>query len=388
MSSHGFVVWGLALSLLLSGLFLKSCSSGLQSGSGDGPEQADIASIMNPHALPQRGPWFEGWYARFVPNDPRESSVGLIVASLLAPGESSKDALMSGLPGFISILESQQDGPLLVYNQQIEKTLMLKDGKHVERDPLPSAQADFVWEAPGFGYLSPTAIDLSLSQGMRLRASIEPVEASSFFELFGPEGPAVLIRALPLHWFIYTPSSKAQWSLTKGAESPKIVHGSVHFEKNWGKAFPENYIWLQAMTPDGKTSIVSAGGEIAALGPASLEAFLLQIRSPQGNWLFSPANGSVWTQRVVDSCAGRLVLRMRSPNASVEVVARAQRGTFGDLLIPTGESLESHSEQSFASEITATVKTLDGRTQVFQWTGGALEFGGENKCSAVQENGH
>ena len=373
---------GVTVTYLYSSCGLSGEGPGLQR-----PETfATTQSLMDPHALPERGPWFEGWYARFSPADTEAPSVGVVVGSILAPGASGALSATAGLPGFVSVLVSRgPDYPLQVLQARVSKSY-LRDGsgRPVNRDPLPSRRASFSWVSDDSGLLSPTEIDLRGPEGWRLKANVSPPTRVSWDSFLGPAGPASLLRFLPLQWYVYGQDLAATWQLETG--HGEVIRsdsgGRAHFEKNWGRQFPAKYIWLQGLAARGATndSIVAAGGHLGLSGPAGLEAYLVVINQGARRFVFSPVNGALFSRSEVDACRGSFRLKTKSVDGELTLTATAPRRSFGTILIPTGQDFEPKSEQSFDALLTADIRTPSGEQLRVTSRSSALEFGGGHKC--------
>lgn len=386
---------GLGLVGLVVAWGYSSCRSGDRLGSQPGADPGGgsaITSLMEPHALPDVGPWFEGWYARFEPKSATEPSLGVIVGSNLPPGARGASALKNGMPGFASVLISQgPKAPLRVLNASLERTFLLdSEGKPVVRDPLPSRIANFSWKGEGAGTLTPTSIKLAQQGQWSIWASIAPPRGMSWISLLGPAGPATLARFLPIQWFIYGQDLPASWELRlTGREGDTryasgVGGGKVHFEKNWGKRFPSHYFWLQGSRRDSSDSIVAAGGSVVSLGEGAprVESQLVIVTKGSRRFVFSPVNGALVPWAEVRACEGGLTLKSRSVDgAELTLTASAPSVSFGNILIPTGTAFEPRSEQSFAAALRAEVRTPGGELVVVSVPQGALEFGGSHKCT-------
>jgi hypothetical protein len=389
------VLHGLAMAQLAS--YAAGCQwisqTGPEQGSQDSPSaQGRLQSLMEPHALPMKGPWFEGWYARFTPASVDQPTIGVIVGSHLAPGLLGASHERSGLPGFVSVLISKgADEPLEVIDLRVPKTFLLDSkGRPVSRDPRPSAVAEFAWTAEGVGRVTSTSIELrDPTNEWRFVATLKPPRLTLAWDaLLGPAGPATLLRALPLQWFVYGQSLEASWRFERrdGTVIVSESGGRAHFEKNWGKKFPERYVWLQGYDHRQDASIAAAGGAIAFSQDIKqeLDPYLVLVNHGGRRWVFAPTNGAVLGRNTVDSCDGSVRLRMTSLDGELELLARAPRKSFGTILIPTGSGFEPGSEQSFTAQIRATIRTRSGETIALDIPSAALEFGGGHKCTSEQ----
>lgn len=378
--------------LILFCVALISCIDKQQRKSSSTPE-----SLVDPHMLPSKGPWFEGWYVRFTPTSGTNRSFGAIVGSYLPPELSRRDAESLGLPGYFSILESGLPGaPLRAFEEFPSMTRMFKNRTDaVERDPHPRSAASFRWAAEGFGELTEESVSLKAKNGgAGLKASWSggvPWNRS----LLGPEGFISLVRAFPLHWFVYSLGSSATFEVDlpdpQDPSKRDRVQGSgyVHFEKNWGVSFPQSYVWLQAHDTKSKTMVALAGGrpfEVAGIQP---EAWLVGFRSDRFQQDFAPQNVGTLFKSDVDACRGQFRLTASFLNRKMILLASADRKTFGGIAIPKDSGFEKNgSEQSFQTDIVVRLYEVsplfgggDRLLEESSFRSGALEFGGAFKCS-------
>ncbi|MEY4063948.1 MAG: hypothetical protein RIR26_156 [Pseudomonadota bacterium] len=354
-------------------------------------------SLIDPHVLPEKGPWFEGWYVRITPASGTDRSFGAIVGSYLPPQKSRYDAESVGLPGYVSILDSGFSGSSLrAYEEFPSTTRMFSQRSNpVERDPLPRTPASFRWTADGLGELTEESVNLRTKDGIELKAKWaggEPWNKS----LLGPEGFISLFRAFPLHWFVYSlssfttfevrvpnPSNPSQWQNINGT-------GFVHFEKNWGVSFPQSYVWMQASDPQTDKRIALAGGRPFNVAGIQPEAWLIGYRSERFQQDFAPQNVGTTFKSDVNACKGQFSLVATSLNRKIVLEATADRTSFGGIAIPKNSGFEKNgSEQSFQTDVVVRlfeVNSLFGITggerllEEASFRSGALEFGGSYKC--------
>ncbi|MEN9528410.1 MAG: hypothetical protein RI932_283, partial [Pseudomonadota bacterium] len=346
--SHRFLSVSLNV-LLLGAILFSGCKA-----RNFGEEKSDIESLLDPHKLPARGPWFEGWYVRITPVNGTDRSLGAIVGSYLPSGDERTVAEKRGLKGYAALLDGGQTAsPLRAFESFPEKTnLFLNSEDPVRRDPVPLTPASFRWVADGIGELNQSGLDLKVAGGAQLKFDwSEPVPWSS--NGLGPEGLLSLFRAFPLHWFVYSLGSRVKFEATlPDANTPEKVQrisgtGFAHIEKNWGVSFPESYIWMQSHLPEQKRTIALAGGKPLKIAGIQPEAWLVGYRSERFKQDFAPQNVGTIFESKVDGCAGRFELKASYMNRRLVITAQAPRKTFGGISIPKESGFEKNgSEQS------------------------------------------
>ena len=70
-----------------------------------GDADSEQTSLMNPHKLPEKGPWFEGWYMRITPTSGTDRSLGAIVGSYLPENSDRIASEEAGLTGYAALLD-------------------------------------------------------------------------------------------------------------------------------------------------------------------------------------------------------------------------------------------------------------------------------------------
>ena len=362
-----------------------------------GERASDIDSLMDPHKLPNQGPWFEGWYVRITPTSGTERSLGAIVGSYLPQGEERISREQKGLSGYAAILDGgRMSDPLRSHESfPFNSKLYLNKNDIVNRDPLPRGPSAFRWASDGVGEFTESGVSLRTANGAELKAKWSAPVAWNVSGL-GPEGIISLFRAFPLHWFVYTLGSKVEFDalLPEAGSDDKFEKvrgtGYAHIEKNWGVSFPQSYVWLQAHHPELNRTIALAGGrplQVAGLQP---EAWLLGYRSELFRQDFAPQNVGTFFESRVNGCLGRFELSASFYNRRIVVSATAQRQTFGEIAIPKEKGFErGGSEQSFQTQVVvqlyevAPFRVGRGGERLLEhtvFTTGALEFGGDYKC--------
>jgi hypothetical protein len=353
---------------------------------------------MNPHKLPEKGPWFEGWYMRITPVSGTDRSLGAIVGSYLPEDSERIAAEEAGLSGYAALLDGGPIGSRLTSYESFPSDVRhyLNREEIVNRDPMPSDRASYRWKSMAVGEFTSENIHLNFKDNIWIKARWTDVVPWGTSGL-GPEGIVSLFRAFPLHWFVYSLGSPVEFEaqipdVVDTAKRTKVVgRGYAHLEKNWGVSFPDSYVWMQAQRVESGKTIALAGGHpfnIAGLKP---EAWLVGYRSELYNYNFGPQNiGTVFSSQV-DACEGKFKLVSAHLDRKLVVEAQARRDSFGGISIPKRSGFESNgSEQSFQTQIVTRLYEVmpfglgGGTERLLEQTifkTGAVEFGGSFKCS-------
>jgi hypothetical protein len=296
---------------------------------------------------------------------------------------------MSQLPGYVAILTSEGDGRSTVsYEAFPTQTEILLDGRAVDSATTTSGRVNFEWRAPGFGSLTERGIHIEIPGHVRVDADLvgERKPWSSMSTDFGPQGLAALFTFLPLHWYVHTRATLADYTLTllDGA-APRVTRGRAwaHVEKNFGQAFPSAWMWMQATSTDGQAHVALAGGRIE-MGPLQMTTYMIGYKSPAVEASFRPSEIETNFYPYVDPCAGRFTMRALNLEHELLIEAVADPQSFGSISIPTRQGyVKNGGRESFSSRVTVEVLRNDWAGQLLVnrlierrvFENGALEFG-------------
>lgn len=340
-----------------------------------------------PHQPSEPGPWFEGWYIR-VTDHTAHRSFAVIGASELKPNQNSKN-----FSGYLSVLIQDGEGrPTQSIESFPKKTALKKYSR------LGTSEEDgFVWSASEQGHITDQGIDVSIGDQVEVKANFKKHNRhwDPYWNSWGPEGFGTFIKLIPLHWFVHSLDSPTVYQLKYKNEDGHIVEhksiGSAHIEKNWGKAFPKAWMWLQGYDVESGASLALAGG-ILSLGPFNIKTYLVGYKSKKVNADFQI--GQLFDanfQDKIDPCRGQYILEASNGEYLMKLKASADPKSFGTVSIPTENGYKSHGGmESFSAEIDVEIYQNSWIQKSFQKnllvekrkiTRAALEFGAEYmKC--------
>lgn len=339
------------------------------------------------------GPWFEGWYVR-ITDENLHRSFAVIVASQTARGERYIPG--QGNHGYLAILLQDGEGQKTQSFESFpEKTFLQVEGQSLGFQKTKN-NSNFAWEAPQQGFFTPQGFDLQIPGQIRVRASLGGSKNwSQDWENWGPEGFGVFFKFLPLHWFVESLASSSQYEITfvdEGGELKTLSgKGHAHIEKNWGKAFPQAWIWIQAHDEGRKSSVAMAGG-ILSLGPVALKTYLAGFKSPKVSAEFQM--GQMFDMTYTDSfdaCRGEYKITMQNGAHIMKLKAKADPASFASVSIPTPEGyLPKGGIESFSAEVEVEIHNnnwvrdfllKDSLIDKIKFKKAALEFGADfQKC--------
>jgi len=259
------------------------------------------ASPFDPHPLPARAPFVEGWFARLVDHS-SNLSAALIVAAYSPGAAEGGFSAQKGETWAALLLQRPGPGEPPLTRQSLlhgraGRVAVTKRGAPVARPPVAGAPAGFEYAAAqgrlnvsgaGGGSASLDFVDKKTGARIELRLSARVPYSRARPDTDGPEGwlPDPL---LPTHYWVQSLASKAEYRITLPAEQAgeqgehkrQVISGRglAHFEANWGSTFPSGWVWVQAIA-DERTQLVLTGGNFTIAGISSAQ-WIVSLRSPK-----------------------------------------------------------------------------------------------------------
>jgi len=346
-----------------------------------------LCNQYDPHVMPVKGPFFEGWYMRLIDHS-KDLSLGVLFGSVV-PEDKSKASKLN----FVGLLRSTSDDGLLKdYNAFPEEvSVTVKDGRPVVENPDRASPVDFTWSYSG-GFIRVT------EEETLVNVTIDNVRFTALIgrpHPWGPNGIGPMNNwdnwlPFPLFWFVYSlrsPVTYYEW-VEDGKRVVRGHSGIVHMEKNWGDSFPGGWIWIQGYGPTTNTTFALTYGPVDVVGPLSLNGFLFGYRNPaKGVELnFRPDNALV--SRELNGCHGDAMFEFTSLTMQnrVKLVLSSGTESYSDCLYgPMHNGFRPVCRESFKAEARVEVykkswlswELVDTATV----NNAALEFGGKFTCN-------
>jgi hypothetical protein len=331
---------------------------------------ANAASrFMLPQPMPKNGPWFEGWYIR-VTDPVQDLSFAVLSASgVLKPIPLKASTSMPGLVAMVL------RGPGQPHTESQEYSLN-------ETWPLNLNQY-FAWQSPEIGYLTEHELQYRLPSGDEVELTFGPrVPWAKTGGDSGPNGFFTGVQSLPLNWYVDSLGTPTQYQI-RIASTGKTYQGTgwAHVEKNWGKSFPDAWMWAQAVSEDNKTHFALAGGPVTLNG-VTVKTFVFGYKSSRMNLEFGPHDKiTTFMKTTISGCDGKFRLQAVRGNLGVIVTAEADPRSFIGLSSPTPTGFKPNvAQESFATKIKVTVLLNGHVIEKKEFRGAALEFGGDYRC--------
>ena len=174
-----------------------------------------------------------------------------------------------------------------------------------------------------------------------------------------------------------------------GIREARFENASIHFEKNWGKAFPKRWIWMQANQFDGAVdaAFVAAGGPIMDI-PLSPEGFMVGFRVGDDFYKWRTQDLSGFKVTEIDRDNNQLIWRLTARNgvALLDVQGTAKLSDLIPVDVPTPKGLQIGAADSLKGNLVVRIQRRNKRYQravryhdaeIYQATSAALELGGE-----------
>ncbi len=353
------------------------------------------SSLYDPHVPPQGNvSFFEGWYTRIIAADGNSSFS--VLFGLTHPSSGTGDTNPRAL---ITIVHQDTSSPatsmqaFTAFPAASSVTITHRDVP-VTTNPDFKEPPNFRWEAKEFGYQetrgSVTTINFTI-HGASLHAETNSITPWTLGNSgLGPSGLLDMLP-LPLHWFVLSLSSSvASYTFANGERKISGFGGRAHMEKNWGGAFPDKWLWAEALGSD-CVAFAFSGGDLELWGSAlSMNtSHLAGYRNANKHisWNFSPVNSLM--NFAVDACSGDLSFNLRHKflPRSIIVSASAPAASLRTCLwSPAPRGFVPMSTETFLATIDITLLSHRfGRKEVVDHVvmrNSALEFGGAYRCFA------
>lgn len=284
-----------------------------------------VGDPAGPHLGDPAEPFFEGWFTRV--SDGASGDDLVIIQGWLRPGGAS------GEPGeaFLLVHGGSPDR-VIVRTMPAESATAATEGLEVE---------------VGTSRLTSDRISGSVDDGThrcRWDLTLENPRDWPAGYRRSPSGIGLEL-ALENWWHVIHLSAEVSGTIRWNDEPPRVLKGgSAYLDKNWGEAFPERWIWLQAnrFEGEGEAAFAMAGGRarMAGGGP-STDAFVIgfhdgetfrRFASHLGDRIdFRGRPGEWWIEAVSGGEKLRVTGRC-SPESLVPLPVPTRRGMGGGAL--------------------------------------------------------
>ena len=314
-----------------------------------------IRSIYNPaiyHGQNKKAPFFEGWYYKIISRD-QQHKFAIIPGIYIGKNKYSFIQILDGNNGnshfikfpFESFISNNKDFHVQIENNSFELDKISLDMNH---------------------------------NSLKIEGNL------SFENVKG--WPIKLLSPGIMGWYSFIPKMECNHgilgfnhniygSLNIEQKEIDFTHGRGYIEKDWGKSFPEGYIWMQSnhfSTPN-----VSFSGSIAIIPwlKKSFLGFIVGLYIDETLYKFTTYSNAKIKNLYIDS--SRVVWEIEDKNFYLKIIS--EKGISGELKGPTLKDMEMRVAESLNAKIKITLKRKKDNTIVFDDIGfhGGLEIAGD-----------
>ena len=237
-------------------------------------------SLLGPHAIPLRNPFFQGWLVRGVDHTCSCSFLVILGAfSSRKSGEYDEYYIFSAF----SDKQKCHQVECLPHPDAVRITVSGTNSQSHVADA--SSMLDTTWIVDGVGKFSfrerSSTGRLAIGADYSLHYECEGRKpwSQSDPDRGGPEGwLARFPMLLPCHYFVHTMGSPCHFHARTDASRGALRHGHgyAHIEGNYGTAFPEGWIWSQGIASNNTASLSVVGGRftIGCVSPLTWVIFV------------------------------------------------------------------------------------------------------------------
>lgn len=156
-------------------------------------------------------------------------------------------------------------------------------------------------------------------------------------------------------------------SLSINSKLVDFTGGKVYIEKNWGKAFPYSYIWVQGNSfKNGEGSVTCSLGHIPLPFPLkSFTGFLIGFYSKGKFYKFTSINKSTLSIKYERE---NLVLETHNNNYFLKIEAHFKKETFMDLYAPYDGTMKPQARETLNGDLIVTLYDKKKSSIIFKDT--------------------
>jgi tocopherol cyclase len=302
----------------------------------------------------RRRNYFEGWYFKLIDRN-RDAAMALIPGISL--GDDRKDR-----HAFIQLIDDRT-GKVGYFRFPFEAFRSDPDRFHVEIGPNR-------FDAQG---LSVDLDDGSLTVKGTLRFDGVVAFPRSFWSP-GVMGPFSFVPGMECYHGIVNIRHRIHGEIAVGGRTHLFEGGEGYIEKDWGRSFPEAWVWVQANHfPDSDASFLFSIADIP-WGRRSFTGFLCFLLHRGHLYRFATYNRS----RILHVEREGTVVRAQVKGPAGVLSFTADRGVAGILRAPKNGNMEREIEESLAAEIAVRLSDRRGKV-LFEGSShrAGMEIGGD-----------
>jgi len=280
--------------------------------------------------------YFEGWYYKFVSQDEKDT--------------------IAFIPG-VSINHDDQHAFIQVFiSHQKEKDVQLKT--HYFRfafEDFSFNEKDF-WIKIGPNYFSNTKIEIDLNEkdfeinGSLKMLQLSPIQRS----LLSPNIMGIFgyLNFMECYHGIVSMSHQLEGFLNVNQNDIIFQSGKGYIEKDWGKSFPDSYVWLQSNHFENpKTSFMFSYANIPFLG-LHFKGLIANLIFNKKEYRFATYNRTKVVREMIDG--GNVLYHLKKGRYTLEIEAHSTSQI--DLVSPRNGLMIEQIKEGLSGYIKLTLK--------------------------------
>ncbi|MBL4935473.1 hypothetical protein JK636_06835 [Clostridium sp. YIM B02515] len=174
-------------------------------------------------------------------------------------------------------------------------------------------------------------------------------------------------------------------SLNVNGENIDFTGGEVYIEKNWGKAFPYSYIWVQGNSfNNGSGAITASIGHVPMLF-TSFTGFLIGINANNKFYKFTTINKSRLLIRFEEES---IILEARNKDYMLKLRGNYKKKDFMNLYAPREDNMVPIARETLQGRLEVTLYDKKTKRKIFNdcCRGAGIEFSGNYKGLMTNNN--
>jgi tocopherol cyclase len=256
----------------------------------------------------KKDPFFEGWY--FNVKDPDQKAAFLFIYGVINPAETGDNHSEA----FVYVADA-------ITGEQIYQTFDVAE--------LWASEDTCDFQVAGNRATENRIVGQVVEAGKKASWELD-IQIDS--DMPDPGGWLDKIPNLPLRWYVNAVRARATGTVTWNGATHKFKGAQAFNDHQWGAAFPDSYMWLQAdFSPSADLTVVAGGGDLVQ-GELKLDGYFIGVLH-KGKKIVFRTTDFHW----IHTTASRTAYRMRAFNArhKVEIDIKGEKHTMMHLRCPT-----------------------------------------------------
>ncbi|MBN2046409.1 MAG: hypothetical protein JW750_01100 [Anaerolineaceae bacterium] len=280
------------------------------------------------HGAWSGAPFFEGWYFKLVTADQQDAYA--VIPGIFKSADSAESH------AFVQVLHGNS-GEVSIFRYPYEAFQADEDGAfemRIGENHFNLRQIELCLRAEGI------SIDGRLKFGETIRWPVRLI-SPGIMGWFG------WLSFMECYHGVLGFDHSISGALNVGGKVIDFSGGRGYIEKDWGKSFPECWIWMQSNHFLTAGTSLSASIAMIPLGKMRFPGMIIGVRHQGQLYAFSTYNGA----KLVDLAVSDDSVRMTARRGKLRVVIEARRSLGGLLNAPTPRGMDRRIAESLNAEI-------------------------------------